>query len=84
LKSNKFLAIFDSIDEIYEQIIYEFKKDSKKIIIQENNKINIIIPVEHLKIKEIKFILTENNKTDKELIQDLFVEINNWKMKIRI
>ena len=77
MKSNKFLTIFDSIDEIYEQIIYELKKDSKKIIIQENNKINIIIPVEHLKIKEIKFILTENIKTDKELIQDLFVEINN-------
>ena len=77
MKSNKFLTIFDSIDEIYEQIIYELKKDSKKIIIQENNKINIIIPVEHLKIKEIKFILTENIKTGKELIQDLFVEINN-------
>ena len=79
LKNNKFLALCDSIDEIYEQIIYELQKDSQKVIIEENNKINIIIPVEHLKIKEIKFILPEQNKTDKQLIQDLFVEIDNLK-----
>ena len=79
LKNNKFLSLCDSIDDVYEQIIYELKKNSQKIIIEENKKIIIIIPVEHVKIKEIKFILPENNKTDKQLIKDLFIEINYLK-----
>ena len=57
LKSNKFLSLCDSIDEIYEQLIIELKKENNKNIIEENNKINLIIPIEHIKIKEIKFIL---------------------------
>ena len=77
LKDNKFLSICDSIDEVYEQLIYELKKNSKKILIEENDKINIIIPVEHIKIKEIKFIIYAKVKTDKELIQELFIKIRN-------
>ena len=82
LKNNKFLSICDSIDEVYQQLIYELNKNSKKNIIEEKNKINIIIPVEHIKIKEIKFILFEQKKTDKELIQELFIKIKNLNEEI--
>ena len=81
LKNNKFLAICDSIDEVFDQLIYELEKDSKKVIKEGNNQITIIIPVEHLKIKEIIFDLPEKIKTDKQLIQDLFSEIQNLKME---
>ena len=77
LKSNKFLSICDSIDEIYEQIIFEVEKNSKKNLIEKNNEINLIIPIEHTKIKEIIFNLPEKKKNDKILIKDLFIEIYN-------
>ena len=79
LKKNKFLSICDSIDEIYEQIIFELKKNNNKNIIEEENKINIIIPIEHIKAKEIIFILYTKLKTERELIKDLQNEINNIK-----
>ena len=50
-------------DEIYEQLIHEFKKENNKTIIEENNKINIIIPIDFIKIKEIKLTL------DKKIFQ---------------
>ena len=56
-KNNKLLSLCESIDEIYDQLILEFKKDNKKAIVEENNKIIIIIPIEIVKIKEIKIIL---------------------------
>ena len=79
LKKNKFLSICDSIDEIYEQIIFELKKNNNKNIIEEENKINIIIPIEHIKAKEIIFILYTKLKTERELIKDIQNEINNIK-----
>ena len=75
LKSNKYFSIFDSIDEIYEQIILEFNNKNEKRIIEEDNKIDIIIPINNIKIKEIKFTLTEKIKSNKDLIQDLRKEL---------
>ena len=46
LKNNKFLSICDSIDEIYEQLIFELQKKYNKIIIEKEKEIKIIIPVE--------------------------------------
>ena len=77
LKYNKFLSICDSIDEVYEQIIYELQKNTKKNVIEKNHEIKIIIPIEHIKIKEMIFELPEKIKKEKELIQELFVEIKN-------
>ena len=84
LKSNKFLAICDSIDEVFEQLVYEINKNNKKYIIEENGQINIIIQVEHIKVKEIKFILPEKKKEENKLIKDLFNEINILKNKNKI
>ena len=47
-----------------------------------NNKINIIIPVDHIKVKEIKLELNELIKSEKELIKELFDEIKNIKNDI--
>ena len=81
LKSNKYFSIFDSVDEIYDQIILDLNNSGKKIIEEENNTIAVIIPVNNIKIKQIEFTLAEKIKTDKDLIQDLFVELNNLKQK---
>ena len=76
LKANKFLSICDSIDEIYEQLMIELRKKSNKTIIENNRNIIISIPVEHIKVKEIKFILEEKKiKTEKEQIKDLYEEL---------
>ena len=74
LKKNKYLSLCDSIDEIYEQIIFELDKN-KTNIIENDNKINIIIQVNHIKVKEITLILEEKIKTEKELINDLYTEL---------
>ena len=74
LKTNKFLSICDSIDEIYQQLIIELKKENKKTIIEDNKNITILIPVDHIKVKEIKFILEEEKGSKKEIIQDLYEE----------
>ena len=83
LKSNKYLSICDTIDQMYEQIITELNNNNDKIkIIEENNKIDIIIPIKHVKVKEIKFTLNEKIKikTQQELIQELFEEIKEIKI----
>jgi len=77
LKKNKFLALCDSIDDIYEQLMIELKKNTHKIIIEDNNRnsLTIIIPVEHIKIKDITFSLKGKIKTEKEQIKDLSEEL---------
>ena len=75
LKKNKYLSICDSINEIYEQIIFELDKNNEKYIIENDNKISIIIQVNHLKVKEITLILEEKIKTEKELIKELYTEL---------
>ena len=84
LKKNKFLAICDSIDEVYEQLIFELQKKNNKIIIEKAKEIEIIIPVEYIKVKEIKFILLEKIKSNEELFQYIFNELKTLKNDINI
>ena len=84
LKKNKFLAICDSIDEVYEQLIFELEKKNNKRIIEKEKEIEIIIPVEHIKVKEIKFILLAKIKSNEELFQYIFNELNTLKNDINI
>jgi len=81
LKSNKFLAIYDSIDEIYDELIYEFSKNKPELIENENN-ILINISIDHSKIKEIVLILNEQSKTDKEICRDLYDIVCDLKKQI--
>ena len=56
LKEIKFLSICDSIDEIYNELLFEFSKNNSTII-EDINQIIINIPIIHAKYEEIIFNL---------------------------
>ena len=82
LKEIKFLSICDSIDEIYDELLFEFSKNNSTII-EDINQIIINIPITHSKYKEISFNLNKREKTDKEMIQDLYKLIYDLKEEIK-
>ena len=75
------LALCDSIDEIYDELIHNLNKNQTKII-EETNQIIINIPTDDLKIKEILFVVYEKIKNDKETINELLSIISNLKEEI--
>jgi hypothetical protein len=75
LKNNKYLAICDSIDELYTQLKLEFNKNITSIQ-ESNDSIKIIIPINHIKIKDITFHLPTKIKTEKEKYEDLKEEVS--------
>ena len=75
LKNNKYLALCESIDEIFIQLKMEFDKNTTTIK-ENNNEINIVIPINHIKIKNITFILPKKIKNEKEKYEDLKEEIS--------
>ena len=81
LKNNKYLSLCDTVDEMFNQIIFELEKNNKISLVENNKKIIFKIPVEHVKIKEITFTLEEKIKTEKELIKDLYQEIDKLKVE---
>jgi hypothetical protein len=63
LKENKYLSLFDSIDEIYEEVVNIINTKLKEVKInEEKNKIVITIPIGGFRIKEITLILNEKRK----------------------
>ena len=60
-KMNKYFLIYESIDEIYNDLILFLNKNQTKII-EEANIIQISIPIESMKIKEILFELKKSEK----------------------
>jgi hypothetical protein len=75
LINNKYLAICESIDEIFNQLKMELDKNTT-IIKENNNEINIFIPLNHIKIKNITFVLPKNIKNEKEKNNYLKEEIS--------
>ena len=69
LKLNKFLSKYDSIDEIYEELINQLSQNNPKLIENEDN-IFINIPIGLTKYKEIVFELNKQNKSIKEICGD--------------
>ena len=57
------------------------KNQSK--IFEDTNQIYINIPVEHVKVKEILFVVNEITKNDSEKINELFSIISNMKQEIK-
>ena len=82
MKKNKYLSLCDSIEEIYEQIIFNINKKNLQII-ENTNQILINIPIEHLKVKEIIFIVPEKIKKDSEKFEDLNNEITTLKSNLK-
>ena len=78
LKNIANFSLFNSIKEIYEEIIYLIKKKEKEIKVLENsNEILLKIPLEGLKFKEITFHLDEKKYDEKQNINDLYLIIKN-------
>ena len=78
IKINKYFLMFDNLNEVYEELI-NLIKNNKCSLIEENNKLIISIPIATTKIKEIKLILNQKEKSDKEKIEDLYSIIDNLK-----
>ena len=83
LKEIKFLSICDSIDEIYDELLFEFSKNNSTLL-EETDQIIINIPIIHAKYKEISFVLNKRTKTEKEMCQDLYKIISNLQEQINI
>ena len=82
LKANKYLSLFDTISETYEEIISIIKqKKSELKLIEKENQIEINIPLFGARIKEIIFILNEKEKNDKDKINELYDIISNLKQE---
>ena len=70
IQQNKYFVQFDTLNEIYDEVIERTKKD--KITITENeNTLIINIPLPSTKITEQKFELKQISKNDNEKINDL-------------
>ena len=81
-KINKYFLLFETIDETYEDLILLMNKNQTKIL-EEANSIRISIPLESKKIKEITFIMKEEEKDDKEIIKELFSLVADLKKEIK-
>ena len=82
LKTNKYLSLFDTISETYEEIISIIKQRKSEIkLIEKENQIEINIPLLGARIKEINFILNEKEKNDKDKINELYDIISNLKQE---
>ena len=68
-RNNKYFIKFDNLNEIYEELCSLL--DNSKIF-EETHKILLYIPLNDTKIKEIIFELNENEKNEKEKIEELF------------
>ena len=81
LKKNKYLSLCDNIDEIYYELINLLDKNQAKIF-ERNNEIDLNIPTEHLKIKEIKISMNKIIMNNNEKIEQIFSLISNLKEEI--
>ena len=82
LKTNKYLSLFDTISETYEEIISIIKQRKSEIkLIEKENQIEINIPLLGARIKEINFILNEKEKNDKDKINELYDIISDLKQE---
>ena len=78
IKKNPFFGYFESIGEILKELI-ALIDDKKLTIVEENKEINLIFHLPIIKIKEIKFVVKEKEKNDKDRINELFNIVANLK-----
>ena len=79
---NKYFLLYETINELYEDLILLMNKEQTKIM-EDINTIKICIPLESLKIKEIFFVLNESEKNDKEKIEELYLLISDLKKELK-
>ena len=81
-KSNKYFLLYETIDEIYADLLLFMNKNQTKLS-EDNGSIKINIPLESLKIKEISFNLKEQMKNDKEIVQELISLVSELKKEVK-
>ena len=83
IKENKYFLMFDTIDEILNEISLLLEKNNPKII-EEKDKIILKISLNTSKIKEVNFTLNKKEKNENEKIAELYSLINNLTNKFEI
>lgn len=71
IKENKFFYIYNSINEIVEELFPLIDADKAELKEEGNTYINLIINLPIKKVKEISFILNQVEKSDKSKINDI-------------
>ena len=73
IKENKFFYFYESIDEILSDIFKIIDEKFKELsLLEETNKLILIIPLPTLKAKEIIFQISEVEKNDSQKIKELY------------
>ena len=80
LRKLKYFSLFDSIDEIFEEIKDKITKKEPQLI-EESNSLRLIIDTGNTKFKEINFYIKKNEKDYNEKINEIFSIINEFKGK---
>ena len=82
LTSNKYLALFETIPEILEEIFHLIGL-KKPILQEEENSLILHIETNHTKFKELTFNLKENKKKEIEIKNDLYEYIQSLQSEIQ-
>ena len=72
IKENKFFNIYNSINEIFEELIPLIETNKAELKEEGSTYINLIINLPIKKVKEISFILNQVEKSDKSKINELY------------
>ena len=78
LRKIKYFSLFDSIDEIFEEIKDKITKKEPQLH-EESNSLQLIIFTGNTKFKEINFNIKKNEKEYNEKINEIFIIINEFK-----
>ena len=82
LRKIKYFSLFESIDEIFEEIKDKITKNDPQLS-EESNSLKLIINTGNTKFKEIIFNVKKNEKEYNEKINEIFSIINDLKEKER-
>ena len=81
IKKVKLFTIYDTLDECLDEIFAGINT-GKSSIIEDNNFINLNIPLKNIKFKEIIFKVAQKKKSDKDKIEELYEIIKEQKLEI--
>ena len=82
-KINRFFLLYDSINDIYKDLLLYLDINQTKII-EEANKIKIIIPIENIRIKEIIFELLKSEKNDNDKFKGILLTLSDLRKEINM
>ena len=83
IKENKLFYFYESIDEVLSDLFKIIDEKHKELhLLEETNKVILIIPLPLLKVKEIIFPILEVEKNDNQKIKELYNIIDDLNLKI--